>query len=97
MTTSFPAGRLPREMRLKYVFQRSPFSVRKQGRVFVDLSLQRLIFYQVPFTHLDDFRHRRAIFRNKRQNVFAGFFFFNTDILSRKLTSERALSIRLSR
>ena len=33
-------------------------------------------------------RHRRAIFRNKRQNA---------DILSLKLTSERVLSIRLSR
>ena len=44
-------------------------------------------------------RHRRAIFRNKRQNVFARFFvlFCIADILSRKLTSERVLSIRLSR
>ena len=44
-------------------------------------------------------RHRKAIFRNKRQNVFARFFclFCSADILSLKLTSERVLSIRLSR
>ena len=38
-------------LRVPYVFQRSPFSVWKQGRVFIDLSKQRLIFYQVLFTH----------------------------------------------
>ena len=70
-------------------------------RVFVDLFSQWLIFYQVPFTHQNGIlvRHRRAIFRNKWQNVFARFFsvcFVGPTNLSLKLTSERVLSKSLS-
>ena len=62
---------------LRYVFQRSPFSVRR-------------VFEDVPFTHLNFFRLGKMFLR-----VFC--LFCSADILSRKLTSERVLSTRLSR
>ena len=61
---------------------------------------QRLIFYQVPFTHLNGFRlgteGRYSVTNGK---MFLRFFclFCSADILSLKLTSERVLSMRLSR